>query len=317
MLIMLIHSLTKGSLIRFLVNLFCICLLYLFFYIIYRSFKLLMSFKYLEKKRLYLTIPTFALIDFVLWIISYISMLIVIILGTMFIILFLIWKAIRSAGFGFIIDNVPLFKDCRETGLFPFLDRLFDIIFSNERFTKRLEGAGYAMLEFFATFMKESFGIVFDGYEFDEEYFKDAWELYKDIHETDDEQVILEKKKLFKEKTEGKLPIVKVHFNDKAQASSELNAMQNAEYNNCVKNAVQNIPEDVSRATWLKMIYANEMAKRNCYCEITKNCFDPEGNFADMYNKTSESLQNSFQTLKTEFISQYDNNVKNIEKTGK
>ncbi len=280
---------------------------------------MIMSFKYLEQRKPFIpTIPVYALIDFIMMILFYISYLIVISLGTLFIVLFFIWKAIRSAGFGFIIDNVPLFKDCIETGLFPFLDSLFGILFSNYTFVKRLEDAGYAMLEFFATFMKESFGIVFDGYEFDDQYFKEAWDLYKSIQlETDNEQLIAEKKKSFQERTAGKLPVVRVHFNDKAKPTPELSPMQNAEYNNCVKQSVKSIPDDVDRATWLKMIYENEKAKRNCYCEITKDCFDPEASITDIHDNVSQSFKNSFPTLASAISSQYDKNVKDIEKIGK
>lgn len=268
----LFDSLKRDGPIRFLINLFCLLILYAFLYIIYFWARLAYMALYSQPRQM-VTIPFYMILHAILSNLFLVCIILIGMLGELFVILYIVWKTLRTilGIFAGIIDNLPLFKECRETGLFPFLDRLSEILFGRDAFMKRLQNAFDATFQFLRTFMESTFGIVFEGYELDKEYLNAALDLFltNRLYEADIQRCENKKKEVIR-KLRNKVPLIKVNFN-KDVPTKELSSIEKIKLNNCIKDNTVDIPQDINTIEKLTLIAANEVAKKKCELGITSS----------------------------------------------
>lgn len=314
-----------GGPVKIAINFFCALILYIMFYIIY------IASKYIHKAIIWRTrevvsIPFYAILDIILYILAWISVILIVFIGTVFLVLYIFWKVINKIGFGFLINGETPFSECISTGLFPFFDRLVDIIYGNDAFGKRLQTAGMASSEFLKTFMKDAFGIVFEGYELDEEYLTAAFNvfLFNNMYADDVEKCLAVKQK-FLDVSKQKTPVIKITYDDTPSENS-LTDTDNMRIKNCIRDNTIDIPTDANTVERLQIIFSNAVAKQKCYLNISNNL---DGNcsaksascmVSDMENAVRNIGKNigmssltSFNNYSASTSEYYDNSVNGIE----
>lgn len=300
-------SLKNDGPIRFLINLFCLLILYICLYIIYFWIRLiyLVYEKIILRKKANITTPFYIMLHAILTFIFNACIILVAMLGELFILLWIVWKILRTilGLFAFIIDNLPIFKECRETGLFGLFDNLSNVLFGSDAFAKRIEKSFDAILEFLKTFMESTFGIVFEGYELDKEYLNASLDLFLTNRlYAHNKMKCEEKKREVIAKLKNKVPLIRVHFKE-GEAPRKRSDIEMIEINNCIKNNTLDIPSDTNTVKKLSIMFANEVAKKKCELGITSTkC---------MLSDFEDNIKNIADNVKDESITNY-NKVKDV-----
>ncbi len=266
-------SLKNDGPIRFLINLFCLLIVYICLYILYFWIRLIYFVyeKIILRKKANITTPFYIMLHAILTFIFNVCVVLVAMLGELFVLLWIIWKILRSilGLFAFIIDNLPVFKECRETGLFGLFDNLSNVLFGSDAFAKRIEKSFDAILEFLKTFMESTFGIVFEGYELDKEYLNASLDLFLTNRlYSYDKAKCEEKKREVIAKLKNKVPLVRVNFKE-GHAPRKRSDIEMIEINNCIQKNTMDIPNDASTVKKLSIMFANEVSKKKCELGIT------------------------------------------------
>lgn len=307
-----------GGPIRIMINIFCAAILYVIFYAIYIISKYINK-AVIWRTREIISIPFYAILDVVLYFLFWVSIITIVFIGTVFLVLYMVWKVINKIGLGFIINGVTPFSDCISTGLFPFFDKLVDIIFGNDEFGKRLNSAAIASSEFLKTFMKEAFGLVFEGYELDDEYLTAALNsfIFSNMY-ADDVQKCLDAKTKFLEISKQKTPVFKLTYDDEPP-EKQLSETDNINIRNCIRENTVDIPKDANTIERLQIIFSNAVAKQQCYLNIQNNanCMvaDIEKSVTNLGNKISSSSLQSLTNSSSSATEYYDTSVSSMEKS--
>lgn len=272
--------------------------------------------------------PFYVGLSIVLGFFSWIFSHILVFLTAVFLLFYLIWKVMNKIGLGMIVSGTP-FNECVSTGLFPFFDKLFDILWGSETFGLRIRSAGLASSTFLKTFMKEAFGLVFEGYEIDDEYLTAAFNvfLFNSIY-ADDPEKCLDAKQKFLEVTKQKTPVIKIVHND-VSSDRQLTETENIKVKNCIRENTVEIPNDASTIERLQLIFSNAVAKQKCYLDIKNNTGDCSAQsmscmIADMENAAknignniSLSSVTSFSNSASSATKYYDSSVATMENSQK
>ena len=304
------ESLSKDGPITFLINLFCVCILYLFGYLVYSIFKFISLFQLLTPGNP-ITYPVWVITDKLAYFAFLICIFLTSSLGTLFLVLYFVYKAIEKMGFAFIIYPIPIFKESWETGLFGLFDDIFGILGNNEYILKRFGLTFQAAFKFLKTFLKKSFGIVFDGYELDDDYLDAALEVFLNKGTMKDGKMCEKRKQEIGKILQTKTPIVKIQFNENVEEQKPMSQMETIKYNNCVKMNTVEIPSDANTLDRLKLIFQNEMAKKACMAGGVISGFTD--NLQDLNDTISESVQNSYKSFTSGVSAQYTKNTKEMD----
>lgn len=309
-----------GGPIKIAINIFCALILYEIFYIVY------VATKYINKiviwrTREIVSIPFYAILDWLLYWLAMFCLVLIVFIGTVFLVLYIIWKVINKIGLGFIFNNATPFSECVSTGLFPFFDRIVDILFGNDAFSKRMQKTGVAASEFMKTFMKDAFGLVFEGYELDDEYLTAAFNvfLFNNMYAEDVEKCLAVKQK-FLEISKQKTPVIKITYDN---APQQLTETDNINIKNCIRSNTVDIPSDANTIERLQLIFSNAIAKQKCYLDIPMDCNSPqsascmvadmENTVRDIGNKIGLSSITSFSNSSASASGYYDSSVESME----
>lgn len=290
-----------GGPVRIMINIYCLLILTLIFCLVYSLYRFLSGFMVWRTEQV-VGKPFWYILDKIILFLFIVSLIGTVFFSTLFVLSYLFWKLMNKIGFGFVINNAAFFKDCWDTGLFPFLDKLSEITYGNDTISARMRNSIFAISDFLKTFMKEAFGIVFEGYEIDDEYLTAAVNaiLFNHLY-ADDEQKCSEMKNKFIEMSKSKTPIIKISYDAPPPKQRELSALENIELQNCIKNHTMDIPNDATTIDSLKLILSNAIAKQNCYLGIQNNTSqcpkDLSCTIDDIENSVYNSVQNVSKSL--------------------
>ena len=309
------ESLKNDGPITFLIKFFCICILYVFFYLFYTVYKFFRVFLFLMPGS-GPAYPTYIVIDMIAYVLFFFCMLIIPSLGTLFLVLYIIYKAVQKMGFGFILDGISIFRECWDTGLFGLFDEIFGILGANEYFFRKFGMTFEAVFKFLKTFLKNSFGIVFDGYELDDQYLDAALEIFLNTKVYKDKQMCETRKKEITSVIEKKQPIIKVKFNENVEDPvKNMSQMDVVKMNNCIKANTVEIPQDANTIERLQIIFQNELAKNTCYAR--SKIGDVENTVQNIGDNIAQMTKQNWETLSSGFTYQYDKNTADMEKVKK
>lgn len=311
------ESLKNDGPITFLIKFFCICILYVFFYWFYTVYKFFRFFLFLMPGS-GPAYPTYVILGIIAYALYFICILIIPSLGTLFVVLYIIYKVVQKMGFGFILDGISLFKECWDTGLFGLFDDIAGILGANEYLFKKFGMTFEAVFKFLKTFLKNSFGIVFDGYELDDQYLDAALEIFLNTKVYKDKQMCEMRKKEITSVIDKKQPIIKIKFNENVpveDAAKNMSQMDVIKMNNCIKANTVEIPQDANTIERLQIIFQNELAKNTCYarCQIG----NVENTVQNIGDNIAQMTKQNWETLSSGFTHQSDKNTADMEKVKK
>jgi hypothetical protein len=285
------------SIIKIFIYIYCGAILIIILYPILRGLYILLR----ENKKSAIEYFT----EFAFWYIftrlTILCLLIFVILSVFFLMLYFIWKALW-----FFVQFVPLFKDCNEVGLFRFFDNIFGVLYGDEDAGKKIVLFGGASNDFLKSFMQDSLGVVFPGYEVDDEFLGLSLQLL-----TQDKISDGEKNNLLKQ-LDSKTPIIKVTYINKEPVYQPEDAMAKLELENCIKNNSKEMPKDATTKQQLEIIFANAFSQKQCQINQRRKRFEEAvGDMgADVINSANSTYENSL----TEFNQQIKNNQEESNK---
>jgi hypothetical protein len=311
----LAEAFTNVGPITFMIRLVCICILYLFFYFAYMIYKFLCVFLWLMPGP-GVTFFTYVVMDFIAYLLFQIALLILASLGTLFLVLYIVYKVVQKMGFGFILDGTSFFSECWSSGLFGLFDDIFGILDRRDYIWKKLGPLSDAIYKFLKTYMKDSFGIVFEGYELDDEYLDAAFEVFKTKQSTD-KNVCEAKKEELKHVLSRKQPVIRIKFNENVPpeeaTSKNMSQMDIIKMNNCIRSSTVEIPQDANTIERLQLIFKNELAKKTCYAQMQRESL--EKTVQDIGDSISSSVDSSMKTFSAGFTKHYEKNNADLEKS--
>lgn len=262
-------KITEGGPIRTVIIVACLCILYIFLYIIYVLYRLVSSLMWWGKQDV-IAKPFWFVFDRVTLFLFVLCLMFLPALSIFFLILYFVFKV-----FGFFLGGVSPFKDCNDLGVFRLIDRMFEILLGNDAVGKRIRNSFGALLEFLKKFMKEVFGVVFEGYELDDEYLNIALRsfLTDKVFPNDKESCQALKQQmldLFKKKT----PMIKLTYENRVviPPQKQMSEIDRIKYNNCVDKYTTKIAPDANTIDKLKLILSNEIAKKKCEYNVANGC---------------------------------------------
>lgn len=259
-----------GGPISVLIKICCLCILYVFLYIIYVLWRIISSFMWWGKRDV-ITIPFWWLFDRLTLILFILCLMLLPAAAIFFLILYFVWKV-----FWFFLRGISPFSDCNDLGVFDLIDRMFDILFGRDSVGIRIRRSFKALFDFSKRFMKEAFGVVFEGYELDEEYLNLALKAFltEKVFPNEKERCKALKQdlmNLFAQKT----PVVKLTYNENVKTAprpSTMSEMDLINLNNCISRYTTQVPKDANTIERLKLIFFNEIAKKKCEFNVANGC---------------------------------------------
>lgn len=290
------------SIIKIFIYIYCGAILTILLYIfLFFIFKVL--YKLLPEKR-HSAIEAFT--ETIFWIIfarlTILCLIIVTFLSTFFLMLYFIWKALW-----FFVKFVPLFKDCDEVGLFRFFDNIFGVLYGDEDAGKKIVSFGGASNDFLKSFMQDSLGVVFPGYEIDDEFLGLSLQLLTQ----DDKMSDGEKNNLLKQ-LDSKTPIIKLTYTNKEPVYQPEDPMEKLELENCIKNNSKDMPKDATTKQQLEIIFANAFSQKQCQINQRRKRF--EENMGIIGENVTNTINQTLDNASTEINNQIKNNQEESNK---
>jgi hypothetical protein len=284
--------------IKFLVIVYCLCILYV---IIYAGYRLL---KFINKinlpKRIVIDDPTSNLepvFDIVIDPPSYtLFMLVIHVLGWLsciFLIIYLIWCAFKAVGLQDMLLVFEIFRDMRDYGIIGLFDGLFYIFPAPVSAGNKAVAGTMSIFDFLKSFMKEAFGILIPDYTIDEDVLNANVELAKNAINNN---LCEEDVKNLRRTIDSKPLLTKININfvdkfeDKPKSQEDIMKVEN-----CIKENTKPIPEDAKTGERLNIIYENEISRQRCMNQDIVNNF--EDTFKYSVVSISKSIENNTSNL--------------------
>lgn len=263
------EKITEGGPIRTVIIVACLCILYIFLYIIYVLYRLISSLMWWGKQDI-IAKPFWFVFDRVTLFLFVLCLMFLPAVSIFFLILYFVYKV-----FWFFLRWTSPFKDCDDLGVFRLIDRMFDILLGNDAVGARIRNSFGALFDFLKKFMQEVFGVVFEGYELDEEYLNIALRsfLTEKVFPNDKQSCQALKNNLI-DMFKKKMPVIKVTYNDvpNVPPQKKMSEMERIKYNNCVRQFTTDIPPDANTIDKLKLMFSNEIAKKKCEYNVANGC---------------------------------------------
>ena len=269
----MISQILGRGLIRFLVLLYCFCLLYIILYIIFSIISWLYYFIFQEqdqqtnmysfyvyKIRNILAIIARIIFELCLFVVGKIT--------GIFLILYAIYFAARF----------KIFRDCKEVGLFDFFDGIVAALIGFDSFGKKILKIFFATFDFTQNFMEEVLGIVFPlpGYTWDLDFFRSLGDILSSVNTGDVKDKVLA---LLKERQ----PIIKINYVQPTNKSD----IQSAKIENCTIKNIKEIPANADTIETLKITFENAMAKQKCETDV----MDEDNPLVNLQNSASDTAK--------------------------
>ena len=249
--------------IRFLITIFCICLAFIFFYIVFSIFKMGLPVFVFVKNPIFE--PALEVTNTIFYYLFLLSILIGGMLFAVFHVLYSIYKVISPIPFvGWIIGGIWPFPDCNESGLFRYFDDLYAAFGYQNPFKRQ----SFVTVEFLREYFRRLFGVISGegDLEVNEEFVSATAEL---LMEKDCGYAICEERmNNLKNIVSQSSPLVKVNVVEKPE-KKPMTDMERIEVNNCIRKNTVSISDDTDTITRLKILFSNEIEKQNCYTEFT------------------------------------------------
>lgn len=280
--------------IKFLIILFCIAIVYIILYALYQLYNFIKNFNIhqrvsIEDPTSFSKNPKNIVIEPILRVLFIISWSIINILGTFFIMLYLIYCAFRAIGLKFLLMGLEIFRDIERYGIVGLFDGIFDMFTSKKTIGNKVVDGTISVFDFLKTFMRETFGIIFPNYILDEDVFNATIELAKNsVNNNLCEEDIANLTRIADSKP--LLTKININFVDKFEdkPKSQENIMK---IENCIKENTRVIPEDAKTSERLNIIYDNEIKRQRC---INKDAIN---NFKNTSSVISKSIENNTSNL--------------------
>jgi hypothetical protein len=228
-------------------------------------------------------------------------LMIVTLLSTIFLMLYFIWKALW-----FFVQFIPIFKECDNVGLFRFFDKIFELLYAGKKFIL----FGGASNDFLKSFMQDSLGVVFPGYEIDDDFLGLSLQLLTTDNINDSE-----KNNLLKQ-LDSKTPIIKLTYTNKEPVYQPEDPMAKLQLENCIKNNSKQMPKDATTKQQLEIIFANAFSQKQCQIDQKRRSFeDAAGNMgADAINSANKTFENTVAEFNNQIQSNQEESNKEFEK---
>jgi hypothetical protein len=263
------EKITEGGPIRTVIIVACLCILYIFLYIIYVLYRLLSSLMWWGKQDV-IAKPFWFIFDRVTLFLFVLCLMFLPAVSIFFLILYFVFKV-----FGFFLGGTSPFSDCNKLGVFKLIDRMFEILLGKDAVGERIRNSFGALFEFLQKFMKEVFGVVFEGYELDDEYLNLALKSYlTDKMFPNDKESCQALKQNVLDLFKKKMPVIKLTYEDRVSQPTQkpMSEMDRIKYNNCVRQFTTDIPSDAGTIDKLKLMFSNEIAKKKCEYNVANGC---------------------------------------------
>jgi hypothetical protein len=230
-----------------------------------------------------------------------VCLIIVAFLSAIFLMLYFIWKALW-----FFVQFISIFKECDNVGLFRFFDRIFELFYGNEDAGKKFVLFGGASHDFLKSFMQESLGVVFPGYEVDDEFLGISLQLLTDNNINENQ-----KNNLLRQ-LDNKTPIIKITFTNKDPIYQQEDPMAKLELENCIKNNSKDMPKDATTKQQLEIIFANAFGQKQCQINQKRRSFEEAA--GNMGYNVINNINTAYEKVSTEFDNQVENNQEESNK---
>jgi hypothetical protein len=251
------------------------CIVYVLVYIIYILWKLVNYIMWWGKMDP-ITKPFWAIFDKIALITFGICLMFLPAVSIFFLILWFVWKV-----FGFFLRGVSPFSDCEEFGVFRFIERIFEISGARDAANEKAKQSAEEIVLFLKTFFEKTFGIIFEGYEINNDYLKTAIQYYVNEHLFPDDKARCNalKEELMKFLKNG-APLIRITYDDnKSQAAQPMPDIKNID--ECIAAYTKPVPPDAGTVEKLKSIFWNEIAKKKCQFTFANTCPSRDDNSVD------------------------------------
>jgi len=297
------NDIFNQGIIRFLITIFCICIAFIFFYIVFSIFKLGLPIFVFVKNPVFQ--PALEIANTIFYYLFLLSILIGGMLFAVFHVLYSIYKQISPIPIiGWIIGGIWPFPDCNESGLF----RYFDDMYAAFGYKNPFKRQSFVTVEFLREYFRRLFGVVTGegDLEVNEEFVTATAELLveKECGYAICEERLANLRKIVSESS----PLIKVNMVQKP-GKPPMTDMERIKVNNCIHQNTVKITDDIDTITRLKLLFSNEIEKQNCYTEFTNqsdgvcktkllNPIDKSGTVSlqcatdSVYNNTSNFFMN-------------------------
>ncbi len=248
----------KG-LIKFLILLYCLCLLYIILYLVISFFSWVYYFIFQEQDQQtnmysFYVYRIRKILAYIALLLFDIALFVVGKLTGIFLTLYVLYAAARLIGLHlFLLLIFKVFRDCKELGLFDFFDGIVAAIIGFESFGNKLKKIIFATFDFTQTFMEETLGITMPGYTWNLDFFRNLGTILSTVDTPDVSDKVLS---LLSENT----PIIKINY-VKPTPKSE---MHNIIAENCKIKHPLVITPDKDTVEALRMTMENAMIRKRC-----------------------------------------------------
>lgn len=280
----------EHGIIRFLIVVYCMCIIYIVGYTIYRLYKFVRlltkngEIAFNKKRRMEFDIDEtnfvpYMLLDKLAYFIFLFCICTFWALSHVFLVLYLIYAAARFIGLHWLLLAIfKIFRDCKLLGIFDLFDDLADALIGPYPFFEKFGKMFIATSDFLENFFEESYGLILPGYKPNDWYMNAMTECLSGNCTED-------MKKEIAQMMTTEYPLVKVNILEEEIPSGSY--MDMTVLNNCIKYNTIVEKGDESTIDTLKIILTNEFAKDKCLTEY-KAMFKKDG---DAFSSTgNESL---------------------------
>jgi len=232
------------------ITLFCFCIGFILFWIIFainayaiRALPWNEPYQNMTQAFFYISIP-----------IIVICVLLLPFLSGLFLMMYMVFKPIDSAGFGGLLTGIiPPFGEANDAGLFRFFEKLEK---ASGLKTNRGRAAMNATDDFLTTFIQNLFGSSIDS-QVNQDFITSITELLK--YGKDGVSIDDEKKKALTKIISESIPILVIPPKDEPPSESQIK-----EAEACIAKNIKHVPNDIGTIEQLRMIYANSVIENNC-----------------------------------------------------
>jgi hypothetical protein len=255
----------------------CIIIIYIIFYISYFLWKIINYLMWGGKMNA-VTKPFWIVFDKITLYAFVLCLMILPVIIVFFLLLYFIWKA-----FWFFIRNTSPFSDCDQLGVFRLIERIFEISGSDISSNEKAEENIQEILIFLQTFFEETFGIIFEGYQFNSAYLSAALKYYiTDKLFPDDKEKCNQLKDELSNFVKNAFPVVRITYDeDVPSAKPPANVKEIKNIDDCISTYTKHVPEDAGTIEKLKLIFINEIAKKKCQFTFANACPSKDDNSVD------------------------------------
>lgn len=293
----LLAYIEKHGLIRFFIILYCACVVYIIFYLIYQIIKFfhMITIPYTGWQNLIPLYqwPAFIVLDTILWHLFNLALATLWFLTGIFLILYAVYAAARLILLDWLlIAFFKVFRDCKTYGIFDLFDRLIIAFFGPFLVADKLRRIILATFDFIENFFEETFDVFLPGYKFNADYLQAAIDYVT-------EPMTEEKKGKLLELLASATPYIKINITDEpVEGTINLDYMDMLKANQCFKANMITERGDENTIERLRIILSNTLAKQECL-EETKEYLGKGGKHASdaMSGQTITNIDNLGKTV--------------------